>query len=241
MGNVVVDLSEVSFFYDETPVLKNVTLTVPKNSLTGLIGPNGGGKTTFLRLLMGFLKPTQGRVRIFGKSCRKARCDIAYVPQNLVYDRSFPITVLQVVLSGCLYETRWWGPYRASDKQRALEQLDRVGLSSIATRPFGSLSGGQAQRVLLARALISNPKLLLLDEPTSNMDLATEAGILDLFTELKKEMTIMMVTHDLKTIIERVDHILCVQTDVLPLLPDKVCEHFALGLYHRPLMEGKEP
>jgi zinc transport system ATP-binding protein len=239
MAKSVVSLEGVNFSYQEVPILKGATFDVEENSFVGLIGPNGGGKTTLLRLLMGFLKPDEGRIRVFGQNPRDARSETAYVPQNLTYDRSFPITALQVVLTGCLHSTRWWGPYRSNDKRQAMDQLDRVGLASIAKRPFGALSGGQAQRVLLARALMSNPKLLLLDEPTSNMDLSMESKMLDLFVELSSEMTLMMVTHDLQTIIEKVGRILCVQTEVLPLLPNKVCEHFALGLYHRPLIPGK--
>lgn len=237
MTDPVVTLNNVSFSYDEHTILRDVTFEVGSHSFIGLIGPNGGGKTTLLRLLMGFLSPTQGSIKLFGKAPKEARAQIAYVPQSLQYDRSFPITVQQVVLSGLLHQTRKWGPYRSSDKRRALEALDRVGLSHKAKRPFGTLSGGQAQRVLLARALISSPKLLLLDEPTSHMDLTMEAKTLDLFEELRKEMTILMVTHDLQTIVERVERIICVQTEVIALLPEKVCEHFALGLYHRPLLE----
>jgi len=240
MAKPVIEVDGVDFSYGEVPVLRDVCLTIEESSFVGLIGPNGGGKTTLLRILMGFLQPQDGSVKVFGKPPREARECVAYVPQNLPFDRSFPLTVKQLVLSGCLHATRKWGPYRKDDKKRAMAQLDRVELGHIARCSVGALSGGQIQRALLARALMSEPKLLLLDEPTSNMDLSMEAKTLDLFEELRKEMTLVMVTHDLQTIIKRVDRIICVQTEVMPLLPEKVCEHFALGLYHRPLMEGEQ-
>ncbi len=241
MAEPLLVLKGVHFSYGDVPILKDVSLAIAENEWVGLIGPHGGGKTTLLRLIMGFLEPTEGSISLFGTTPQQARQFISYVPQHLVYDRSFPITVSQLVLAGSLHKSRWWGPYSSADKRRALEQLDRLGIADLAKRPFGSLSGGQAQRALLARALMSEPKLLLLDEPTSNMDPSMEAITLDLFDELRKEMAILMVTHDLRTIVERVQRIVCVQTEVIPLLPEKVCEHFALGLYHHPLInKGKE-
>jgi len=236
-GTAAVEIRDVSFSYGEAAILSSIDLRVRVGEYIGLIGPNGGGKTTLLRILMGFLHPDEGSVSIFGKPVREARRLIGYVPQNLRYDRTVPITVLELVLSGLVGQTRWWGPYRSQDKRRALEALELVGLADRANDAFGALSGGQAQRALIARALVSQPQLLLLDEPTANVDAEAEAEIFALIHSLRGKQTIMMVTHDLEEVIDKVDRVLIVQKELKSIAPEKVCEHFTIGLYHRPLIE----
>jgi len=238
--NPVVDVENLSFAYLDAPVLKNITFQVEPGEFIGLIGPNGGGKTTLLKLVMGFLKPASGKIEIFGKSPQSALKEIAYVPQSVRFDRHFPISVMELVLSGRLSRLPWYGVYSKEDKDKAVEALKRVGLLSFKDAAFGTLSGGQAQRILIARALVSEPKLLLLDEPTASVDTQAEADIYRILDELKGHMTIMMVTHDLGTIIDHVDRVICVQGHALVLKPEEVCEHFAIGLYHGPLLNLKE-
>lgn len=233
----IIDLNHVNFAYAETPVLTDVNLSINPCEFIGIIGPNGGGKTTLLKLLMGFLKPTSGKITVFGKSPLYARQQIAYVPQTQRYDREFPISVLELVLSGRLCKLPWYGKFSKEDKQAAQEALEKVRLSSFQNRPFGTLSGGQAQRALIARALASDPQLLLLDEPTANVDSQAEADIYAILHELRDKMTILMVTHDLSTAIEQVQRVLLVQNTTMMLKPDEVCQHFALGLYHAPLIQ----
>lgn len=232
----VIVANDLCFAYSAAPVLSHVSFEILEGQFVGIIGPNGGGKTTLLKLLMGFLKPDSGTLKIFDKDPCDARSEIAYVPQRLPFDRLFPISVLEVVLTGRLSHLPWYGAYSARDKQLASEALEAVELSSFAHAPFGSLSGGQTQRVLIARALVSQPKLLLLDEPTSSVDVEAQAEIYRLLAKLRGKMTLAMVTHDLQTVIERVDRILCVQGVAIPLKPEEVCQHFTVGLYHTPLI-----
>jgi len=232
-----VEAHKLCFSYGSLPVLTDASFKIHENEFVGLFGPNGGGKTTLLKLLMGFLKPNAGSLRIFGKRPNQARHFMAYVPQRMPFDPLFPISVMEVVLTGRLSHLPWWGAYSHADKQAALEALEKVELSHIAHKPFGSLSGGQAQRVLIARALASKPRLLLLDEPTSSVDVDAQQDIYELLEELRGNITLVMVTHDLQTVIQRVERVLCVQAEVVALKPEQVCEHFAAGLYHTPLIE----
>ena len=236
MKEPAVLLTDLSFFYDNIPALAKINLEISHGSFVGIMGPNGGGKTTLLKLLMGFLNPSEGKVRVFGKPPAEIRTRIGYVPQFHRADRDFPISVLDLVLLGALAKTSLWGSYPAAVKEKAESLIEELGLAAHMKKPFGSLSGGFAQRALLARALLSDPDLLLLDEPTANIDPPSSAAILNRLQLLKGTKTILLVTHDLATIVERVETVLCVQTQATSYLPTQVCEHFALGLYHTPLL-----
>lgn len=220
------------FKYDKTEVLSDVSFEVKEGDFLGIIGPNGGGKTTLLQLLIGFLSPTKGLLKIYDSP-------IAYVPQNMRFDRYFPISVMELVLGGRLSHLPWYGIYSKEDKEIARAALNQVGLHHLKDRAFGTLSGGQQQRCLIARALATQPKILFLDEPTANVDPTAEHEILELLHALKGVITILMVTHNLQTAINYVDRILCVQQSAIPYSPQEVCEHYALGLYHPPLVLGK--
>jgi zinc transport system ATP-binding protein len=234
----------VSFSYGDVHALKNATFKIASNQFTGVIGPNGGGKTTLLKLAMGLLEPDTGTIQVFGQTPSLSQGDIAYVPQTLHYDRLFPISVRELVLMGRLSHLKWWGSYSAEDEEAALAALKTVGLDHLLKVPVGNLSGGQFQRALIARALASEPKILFLDEPTSNVDTKAESDIYDLLKKLAKTMTIVMVTHNLNTAVQIVDQVLIVHGTVNTMKVDEVCEHFALGLYHTPLVvhlnEGKK-
>ncbi len=237
----LITLDQVTFSYTHTPVLKDVSFQVYPGEFIGMMGPNGGGKTTLLKLLLGFLKPSKGKVYVLGQEASSHFTSpnrLAYVPQSVRFDRDFPISVEEVVLSGLIFRLPWYGRFRAADRQTAREALEKTRLSHLANRPFGTLSGGQAQRVLIARALVSKPKLLLLDEPTASVDSQAEADIYALLNQIKGQMTILMVTHDLSVAIHQVERVLCVQGGVMSLKPEEVCKHFAFGLYHMPLMQS---
>lgn len=234
----IISADRLSFSYEEGPVLNNLSFSVEEGEFIGLIGPNGGGKTTLLYLLMGFLKPQMGSLTLFDKSPKKARTLLGWVPQNFLYDRHFPITVTEVVLMGRLSRHPWYGHYDKSDRREALEALERMGIADHANASLAALSAGQAQRVFIARALATHPKLLLLDEPTSNIDMRSQEDIYKLLEKLKKEMTILMVTHDLKAVCQYVERIFCIQKDLSVLSKKEVCAHFAMGLYHSPLKES---
>lgn len=235
MKEVVVSANRLNFRYENTPTLEDASFEIFRNEFVGIFGPNGGGKTTLLKLLMGMLQPQKGTVQLFGRPPKEMRHLIGYVPQAIRFDRDFPISVLEVVMMGCLRKLSWWGQYPADTKQKAFKALERVELTHKATASFGTLSGGEAQRALIARAIVDNPQLLFLDEPTANVDPQAQQGIYEQLMELNKTMTILMVTHDLQTIVDKVGKLLCVQRQVTCLKAKEVCEHFALGLYHAPL------
>lgn len=237
--NPVLEADNLSFSFDKTPLLYGVSISIFKHQFIAMIGPNGSGKTTLLKLMMGFLNPNQGRVKLFNKSPEKSHLSIGYVPQVNIYDQKFPLSVLDVVLMGSLSKLTWYGTYPQCVKDKAMEALNLVGLSDMKHRPFGTLSGGQAQRVLIARAIIDDPKILFLDEPTANIDVETQGLVLKLLIKLKSSMTIIMVTHHLQAFIQHIDKVLCVQNTVTEFKPEQICEHFSLGVFHSPLINIK--
>jgi len=235
MKEKILSIKHLCFQYDSMPVLEDVTVDLLEGEFIGMFGPNGGGKTTLLKLILGLLPSQKGEVLLFGKPPKEARHLIGYVPQAIRLDRAFPICVLEVVMMGALKQLDWLGRYPTSVRRKALDALEQVGMTHKAKAPFGTLSGGEAQRALIARAIIDAPRLLLLDEPTSNIDPEGERSILEMLSQLNKTMTLLMVTHDLQTIVDKVGKLLCVQRRVTCLKTTEVCEHFALGLYHTPL------
>jgi zinc transport system ATP-binding protein len=231
----VISIEELSFQYDSAPALENVNVDILKGEFVGIFGPNGGGKTTLLKLMMGLIRPQKGRVLLFDRPPEETRHMVGYVPQAMNFDRDFPISVLEVVMMGMLRKLSWRGAYPADAKRKALTALERVGLAHKAKASFGTLSGGEAQRTLIARAIADEPAALFLDEPTANVDIEAEQSIYAQLLELNKAMTVLMVTHDLQTIVDKAGKLLCVQRRVTALKAKEVCEHFALGLYHTPL------
>jgi len=235
---IAIAVEQVTFGYSkDEPIVQDATFKVKSGEFIGMIGPNGGGKTTLLKLLMGFIEPWKGEISIFGKSPHTYPNGLAYVPQQLRFDKQFPITVMELVLGGRLALLPWWGSFSKNDREIAFDALEKVQLTEFATKPFGTLSGGQAQRALIARALASEPRALLLDEPTANVDSQAEADIHELLVKIRNQLTIIMVTHDIRAIIHKVERVLCVQCQVDSISPTELCEHFALGLYHFPLIQ----
>jgi zinc transport system ATP-binding protein len=232
MDEILVD--SVDFAYEGTPVLQGANLRVQRGQMVALVGPNGGGKTTLLRLMMGLLEPDRGTVRLTGRAPIEVGQRIGYVPQTLTFDRQFPITVLDLVLLGRLGRSRWYAPFSRRDRDKALAALDRVGLADYANRSFGALSGGETQRALIARALAGEAELLILDEPTAHLDLQTQSIVSDLIAQLHGSMTILMVTHDWNLAVNLADRIACVCGGIEEMAPQQLCQHEAfLNLYHR--------
>lgn len=228
----MITFNRVDFSYESVPILKEVSFAINEGEFIAFVGPNGSGKTTAIRLILGLLSPTKGTIK------RTLTTDqIGYVPQSINFDPSFPITVLEVVLTGLLSTMTWWGSYRAGDKDKGIEALRLLKMETFANHPFGALSGGQRQRVLIARALVANPKLLILDEPTSNIDQETESLILNLLSECNK--TILLVTHNFENVIQRASRVLYFQQTVTSHDPKSLCNHFQMGLYHQ--IGGKQP
>lgn len=210
----VVSLSDVTFSYGGPPALEDVNVSVHQREAVCIVGPNGGGKTTLVKLILGLLRPQRGQVSVFGQPPHLARLRIGYMPQHVQYDPLFPATVMDIVLMGRLGQSLSGWPGRA-DRQAAVDALAQVDMGEFRRRPFAALSGGQRQRVLIARALCGNPELLLLDEPTSNVDSLVEARLLDLLRDLNRQMTIVMVSHDLGFVSGLVETAICVNRRVV--------------------------
>lgn len=225
---------QVFFSYKKKQVLENISLAIPARKTACIIGPNGGGKSTFLRLCTGDLQPEKGSVTLETES----PYSVGFVPQNVHYDAQFPITALEVVLSAFILQARPFGGYPKACKEQARSALDRLGIAAYANTPFSELSTGLAQRVLIARALADQPEILLLDEPTSSVDPEARKAILDLLTSLQGLKTILLVTHDLETAIDRVDMVVCLEKTATVFEPHEVCKHFGIGLYHTPFKKG---
>ncbi len=238
MDEIALEAQNVTFHYAGTPILEEVSLQVKSGEFLAIFGPNGGGKTTLLKLLLGFLKPTKGKIQVFGHSPFSSRRLMGYVPQILRFDRQFPISALEIVLMGSLSKASWWGGFSRGDKSKAYEVLSIVGMQQHAMRAFGTLSLGEVQRVLLARALMGKPRILLLDEPIASVDQAAEEEIYRILLELKGSTTILMVTHDLQNILQKCDHLLCIKQRATLMEPSQICDHFRLGLYHPPLFNA---
>lgn len=210
----LISLKDVSVGYDDRQkVLDHVNLDILPNDFIGVIGPNGGGKTTLVKTILKAL-PYSGEVQyspVIGSDGYRA---IGYLPQVSDIDKSFPISVCEVVLSGLQARKRLFGRYSAADKAKALQLLDLCGIESIVRRPIGELSGGQLQRTLLCRALISDPKVLILDEPANFVDNKFEKELYAILRQLNDRMAIVMVSHDLGTITSHVKSIVCVNRHV---------------------------
>jgi zinc transport system ATP-binding protein len=207
----VIELNDVWFSYDGPPVLEAVNLHIHEGDFACMVGPNGGGKTTLLKLMLGLLLPTHGSVRVFGAAPHHARRRIGYAPQQSQFDPRFPASVMDIALTGRMGRTRLFGPYARSDKRAAARALEEVGCYDLRKQAFPSLSGGQRQRVLIARALASEPELLLLDEPTANLDIKVEGEFQELLRELSKRLTIVLVSHDVGFVAQFVKTVVCVR------------------------------
>ena len=209
MTDEVIRLEDVWLYYDGMPALEGINLSLYKDDFLGIIGPNGGGKTTLLRLLLGLAKPSRGRITILGEPPNKGRKHVGYLPQRSLFDSDFPASVLEVVLMGRLGHTVMFRRYNSADREAAIEALKRVGMLEHKDQQIGKLSGGQQQRVFVARALASDPQILLLDEPMANVDTPMQAGFYELLDSLKRKMTIVMVSHDIGVVSAYVDKIAC--------------------------------
>ncbi len=254
----IVEIKNVWFSYNGRKVLQDVSLTIRQGDFIAMIGPNGGGKTTLLKLMLGLLRPDRGSIRIMGRSAHKASHYIGYVSQDVHFNRSFPITAIDVVLMGKLEPKKRWGRSSAHDRREALEVLERMEVAAYASRKIGELSGGQRQRVFIARALVTQPKVLLLDEPTASIDAKGQAEFYRMLQVLNRDMTILVVSHDLVAISTHVKSVACVNKrlhhhhqaeitgemleEMYPCTDEDVCpvELVAHGLPHRVLKHHRD-
>ena len=211
---IIVELSDVWLGYEPgVPALEGVNFKIERGRSGCIVGPNGGGKSTLMRLLLGLLTPQRGKIRVFGTTPVAARPHIGYMPQYHQLDAAFPVTVFEVVLMGRMRKG-FWGRYAAADRDAARRALEEMGIPELASRSFSELSGGQRQRVLIARALASEPELLLLDEPTANIDPGAEEQFYATLDVLRKRMTVLTVSHDLGFVNREIDLVICVNRRV---------------------------
>jgi zinc transport system ATP-binding protein len=258
MENSIIQIQNVWFAYNGKTVLQDVSLDIQAGDFIAMIGPNGGGKTTLLKLMLGLLSPDHGSIKVLGVSTEKASHHIGYVPQDVHINRHFPITAIDVVLMGKLRPGKRWAFRAAQDRREALEALERMEIADYAERKIDALSGGQRQRVFIARALVAQPEILLLDEPTASIDAGGQAAFYRLLRALNKDITILVVSHDLVAISTHVKSVACVNKrlhyhnqaeitgemleEMYPCTDAEVCpvELVAHGLPHRVLRHHQD-
>jgi len=211
MTKKIVSISGLWVCRREHAVLENINLELYAADFLGIIGPNGGGKSTLLKAMLGLIKPDRGSITIFGLPPAAVRSRVGYMPQKTVFDQSFPVNVLDVVLMGRYSRTGFMHRYDQTDRQAALKALTAVGMEDRALREIGALSGGEQQRVFVARSLVSDPELLLLDEPTAGVDSAQQTDFYDLLCHLNRDLqiAIVLVSHDVTAISKYVSKIAC--------------------------------
>ena len=228
MGNkALIEIKGLSAGYDNRPVLRDVNLTVYDRDFLGIIGPNGGGKTTLIKCILGLLKPTAGEIKFHSQRKRKgspssntgSQFSMGYLPQYNSIDRKFPITVQEVILSGLSSQKSLTSRFNAEQREKARQIISRMGLEGLEERAIGELSGGQLQRTLLGRAVISDPELVVLDEPSTYIDKRFEARLYELLAEINHDCAIILVSHDIGTVLQQVKSIACVN-ETLDYHPD---------------------
>ena len=238
MGTPLIEIKNLSAGYDNRTVLRNITLTVYDRDFLGIIGPNGGGKTTLIKCILGLLKPTGGEIlyRVATTSGNSSaphdnsaansqfstlnsQLSMGYLPQYNSIDRKFPITVEEVILSGLSSQKSLISRFTAAHREKARQVIARMGLEGLEERAIGALSGGQLQRALLGRAIISDPQLVVLDEPSTYIDKRFEARLYELLAEINHDCAIILVSHDIGTVLQQVKSIACVN-ETLDYHPD---------------------
>lgn len=236
MSMPLIEIKNLSAGYDSRTVLRNVNLTVYDRDFLGIIGPNGGGKTTLIKCILGLLKPTTGEILYSDKrfmandkqrgtaqrpalTTNRSVLKMGYLPQYNSIDRKFPITVEEVILSGLSSQKSLISRFTATHREKARQVIARMGLEGLEKRAIGALSGGQLQRALLGRAIISDPALVVLDEPSTYIDKRFEARLYELLAEINHDCAIILVSHDIGTVLQQVKSIACVN-ETLDYHPD---------------------
>lgn len=206
----LIEIKNVTAVYDTKPVLNDVSLNVWASDFLGIIGPNGGGKTTLLKIILGLMKPASGDVAFYINGRQTPSLKIGYLPQMTQIDPRFPIAVREVVSSGLAREKPRFRDFNAAQKERVDRLMAEMGLESFASRAIGELSGGQLQRALLARAIVSHPQLLILDEPNTYVDKKFESQLYELLNKINRDTAVILVSHDVGTLLPIVKNVACV-------------------------------
>ena len=214
MPNPIIQISDLYAAYEEKTVLSHVDLTVYERDFLGIIGPNGGGKTTLIKSILGLHQPQKGKIHFFKNGKEVPEINMGYLPQYNNIDKKFPISVYEVILSGLSKQKSIFQRYSNEQHELVRQMIIQMGLEGMDKRAIGELSGGQLQRALLGRALVSNPEVIILDEPNTYIDKRFEAKLYSLLEEINKERAIILVSHDIGTILKNVKTIACVNETV---------------------------
>lgn len=211
MSEKLVEISGVHFSYGPSPLLADINLTIREGDFVGVVGANGSGKTTLVKLLLGHLLPQKGTIRHYCDGKPIAAPQIGYLPQYAAVDKSFPLSVREVVETGLLSPRTMWRPFLSSDDRRRVDAIiEQMGLSALSDKAIGSLSGGELQKAILARAIVSSPRLLLLDEPDTYLDSCSQENLYDFLKKINKNCAIVLVSHDVSAVSERCNLIVSV-------------------------------
>ncbi len=206
----IVSLNDIQAGYNGKTILRDVTFDIHENDYVGIIGPNGGGKSTLLKVILGIIKPTKGEVSYYKNGEATSRISMGYLPQYNKIDKTFPISVYDTILTGVTNDKGLWGRFTHEQRQQVDATIAHMDLQGLEDRPISALSGGQLQRILLARALVSRPDVLVLDEPNTYIDEIYQAQMYSLLDNLNKECAVILVSHDIEAIKEKAKQIVCV-------------------------------
>lgn len=235
MNESIIEVRDVWFAFNGQPVLCDVNLTVPRGDFLVIIGPNGGGKTTLLRLMLGLIQPDRGTVNVFGLPPGKVAHRIGYVPQNVHVNKTFPISVLDVVLMGCMRTGKGRSRHTPHDRMAAQAALEQMQVWQYRDQRIGELSGGQLQRVFIARALVSAPEVLFLDEAMASIDTHSRGTFYEALKELNRTVTIVAVSHDLMILSPHVKSVACVNRELHHHDSGELTQEMLDQAYHCPV------
>lgn len=210
MNNSIIKIENLSAGYDRKTVLHDINLEISEKDFLGIIGPNGGGKTTLMKVILGLLKPSEGKITFYDNGMPVEQLEIGYLPQYNSIDKKFPISVYEVILSGLNRQKSLFSRFTKEHHERVKATISMMGLEGMENKPIGQLSGGQMQRALLGRAIVSNPKAIILDEPNTYIDKRFEARLYSLLEEINKQRAVILVSHDIGSVLQTVKSIACV-------------------------------
>lgn len=210
MNNSIIKIENLSAGYDRKTVLHDINLEISEKDFLGIIGPNGGGKTTLMKVILGLLKPSEGKITFYDNGMPVEQLEIGYLPQYNSIDKKFPISIYEVILSGLNRQKSLFSRFTKEHHERVKETISMMGLEGMENKPIGQLSGGQMQRALLGRAIVSNPKAIILDEPNTYIDKRFEARLYSLLEEINKQRAVILVSHDIGSVLQTVKSIACV-------------------------------
>ncbi len=229
----IIEFNNVYFDYDNSPALIDISFSVEKNDFVAIVGPNGGGKSTLLKLILAQITPSKGYLTVFGDKNFKSLEKIGYVPQFTTHQHDFPLKLIDMVLQSKLRSKSFFTTYSKNDKDKAINILDMLGIADFRNKFLSELSGGQRQRALIARALLDDPEVLILDEPTASVDISVEQDIYDILKALNKNMTILLVTHDVSFVSKYVNKVFCVNKYLHSHSLDQLTNNDAQEVYNK--------